>query len=362
MCWDFIDAKLDQHKYWDLQSFIVSPRLSWCNAILISARYQDDINLVLDNALAYNTSGSLFHRSATRLKRDSKNILADLEELRCAHQQPIVESNGEDHPGKDEAEEQESVQDSRLPPIGDLEPVMDILKLLLSSDTIKEDLNMELDDDPITSLFNYELAKVKPPPPEPPSEQQRPPPPPRSAKSKKGKPKRDRKAEAERREARLAAARAAAAEADMENAQNDGEGDEDEKMAPGSSSAFHVPRTRGGLAAAAAFEAEAHGAGSPSSSSADPSAPLDLGLTGEKPVSKGKKRPSIAPVVGQPSIPRVVSAVDNRDSFSMFNAGWILPPDQKRGGRPPASTAAQQSLPPPKKKQKIGMALFFIIT
>ena len=64
---------------------------------------------------------------------------------------------------------------------------------------------------------------------------------------------------------------------------------------------------------------------------------------------RGRHVPAERSSIPQTSIPQVVNDVDNRDSFSMFNAGWILPPDQKRGRRVPAERPA---LPPPRKSPR----------
>jgi NuA3 HAT complex component NTO1 len=253
------------------------------------------------------------------------------------------------------------------PPLGDFEPPLDVLDLLVSSDLIKEDLNMELDVDPVTTLLNYELARVKPAPTDAPTPPAAPP------RQRKKKGKKDKKSEAERikaskeaKERESAAARAAeldkedeeeaervrTATAAMIGDEENGELDDLEKERRRELYAsLDAPRTRGAMAAAAAFEAEAHGS-TPISGSSSISIPASAGPS-RPPDSTDKthwKRPSITSM-SQTSIPRVVNDVDNRDSFSMFNAGWILPPDQKRGGRVPADRPA---LPPPRKRQKTG--------
>ena len=115
-----------------------------------------------------------------------------------------------------------------------------------------------------------------------------------------------------------------------------------------SSSGFRIPRTRSAFAAAAAFEAEARGSSAPGDD-------IEVSTDSSK-ANRSRKRASVAPV-GQASVPRVVNDVDNRDSFHMFNAGWILPPDQKRGGR--ASAMDRSALPPPRKRPRTGELMFF---
>ena len=211
-----------------------------------------------------------------------------------------------------------------IPLLGDLEPPLEVLDLLDSSAAISTDLNLEIGDNPIISLFNFELAHVKPPPPSP-----------APPKSKKGG-KRDRKAEYERAKAKKEAAVAA------------GEKPLERPLFTDNTHDFGLPRTRRAAAAVAAFEAEAQVLFSPIdgefSDIDSPSAERD-----ER--SRSKKRLSITSIP-QAASPQVVNDVDNRGSFHMFNAGWILPPDQRRGGRAPVD---RQLLPPPKKRQRTGL-------
>ena len=201
---------------------------------------------------------------------------------------------------------------------------------------------MEVGSNPIVTLFNYELATWKPPPLEPEDIV-------RSRKDKT-KPKRDRKAEVERARANKVAAAAAAGidvwEAEEEEIERRKEQERELQVALDNSSGFRIPRTRSALAAAAAFEAEARGSSAPGDDIED--------LNKQ---NRPRKRASVAPV-GQTSVPRVVNDVDNRGSFHMFNAGWILPPDQKRGGR--ASAMDRSALPPPRKRQRTGELMLFL--
>ncbi|KAF9483021.1 hypothetical protein BDN70DRAFT_358633 [Pholiota conissans] len=354
MCWSYIDAKLDQHKYWDLQTF------------------RDDVELVIENALSYNTAGTVFHKTALRIKKEARNVLAELESLKYTHPNVVVKrAEGED-------------EEDNLPLIGDLEPPLDVLQLLISSDAIKSDLNMELDVDPITSLINYEFAKVKPPPlpspliPHPPARVRKP-----KVQKTKTRPKRDYKAELERarinREAREAAAAEALAALQMgilttpvqheekEHGQETGEGHEgkwesheqvdarearrrDREMQAmlDASAGFRAPRTRAAQAEAVHVEEETF-ITSLASGSAGPFPPSEPSAELGKTVQPLKKRASVAGPSTPSSIPRVVHDVDRRDSFNMFNAGWIFAPDQKRGGR---ITTERPPLPPPRKRQK----------
>ena len=292
----------------------------------------------------YNKPGTPFYKAANRIRNASKSILEELNSLSVVHPLPQaaagvpVDPAGGAGPSNDgdTAMDVEVVGDAQdasdpktvtfmIPLLGDLEPPLEILNLLDSSATISTDLNLEIGDNPIISLFNFELAQVKPPPPPSP----RPPP-----KSKRAK--RDRKAESERAKAKKEAAAAAGEKAPERPLFTDNTHD------------FGLPRTRRAAAVAAAFEAEAQGLFSPVdgefSDIESPSAERD-----ER--SWSKKRLSISSIP-QAASPQVVNDVDNRGSFHMFNAGWILPPDQRRGGRAPVD---RQLLPPPKKRQRTGL-------
>ena len=285
----------------------------------------------------YNKAGTQFHKDATRIQKESGPILNALQKSVTVHDLPSDsnvegEVKGETH-GLD-----------NLPPIGDLEPPLDVLELLTSSECFKDNLNMEVGNNPTVSLFNYEFATWKPPPMELEDIVR--------SRKEKTKPKRDRKAEVERARANKMAAAAGAGidvwEAEEEEIERRKEQERELQAALDSSSGFRIPRTRSALAAAAAFEAEARGSSVPGDDievSTDPSK-----------ANRSRKRASVAPV-GQTSVPRVVNDVDNRGSFHMFNAGWILPPDQKRGGR--ASALDRSALPPPRKRPRTGELMLF---
>ena len=269
--------------------------------------------------MLYNKPGSAFHRTAAKILQSAQPYFAELQRLATNH--PTPEDDKDLLKG-----------DWSAPPVGDLEPPMDVLELLLSSDAIKEDLNMELDEGPLMSLFDYTLARMKPQPPEALSPIK---PPPRSRKPKK----RDRKAEAERlrqRRAAEAAARAALEqEEQMANGMDGVSKDFDWQTALDTSPGFRAPRARGSFAHA---------------SDVDPH--TSSGSAFETPGDRARKKASIvSPVPG--SVPRVVD-IGRKDSFSLFNQGWILPEDHKRGGR---SDRISSTNPPPSKKQRFGQSL-----
>lgn len=204
--------------------------------------------------------------------------------------QPILEdlvSLRHQHPHADNAEV----------PIGDFEAPLEVLRALVSQEQIQDLVSVILETDPLSSLFGYELGRIKPPPPPPPP------------KPKPGKKKGTKVAKV------------------VEPGALD--------VAPG----FRAPRTRRALAAAAAFEAEAAG----SIVVDEQSEEADAGETTKKSI---KLR-----TTGQPEVPPMVEDVDSQGSFKLFDAGWILPTGQKRGGR---QAVDRQLLPPPKKRMRTG--------
>ncbi|KAG2103066.1 PHD-zinc-finger like domain-containing protein [Suillus discolor] len=282
MTWDAIDGKLDRHEYWDLEGF------------------KSDIELVLSNAILYNKPGTSFYKTAQRIQISSQPILQELNSLAYNHS-PLTPPDPSD-----------SFVLSQVS-IGDLEPLMETLQLLTSTQDIQDNTNLLLHTDPISSLFSFELPLVKPPPPPAPAPS---PPPPKSKVSKK---KRTPKT-----------------------------------VEPGpldTSPGFRAPRTRRARAAAAAFEAEAGFEPEPQST-AEP----ELGvIEGDQKVASEppKKRRRQSAMPGQAETPPMVTDVDSQGLFKMFDAGWILPSGQRRGGRQPVERAP---LPPKKKKIDRGMS------
>ncbi|KAG1739043.1 hypothetical protein EDB19DRAFT_871624 [Suillus lakei] len=281
MTWDAIDAKLDRHEYWDLEYF------------------KSDVELVLSNAILYNKPGTSFYKTAQRIQISSQPILQELTPLTYKHL-PLAPLDPSDS----------SVLSQTS--IGDLEPLMETLQLLTSTQDIQDNINLLLDADPISSLFNFELPRIKPPPPPPPAPS---PPPPLKFKVPKKK--------------RLL-----------------------KTTEPGpldTSPGFRAPRTRRALAAAAAFEAEA-GFEPEYQYTAEPelgATEVDQKVSAEPP--KKRRRQSAMP--GQAETPPMVTDVDSQGLFKMFDAGWILPTGHRRGGRQPVERAP---LPPKKKKMDRG--------
>jgi hypothetical protein len=242
--------------------------------------------------MLYNKSGTPFYKTAVRIQNAMRPIMEELAELsRCPA--PLHIPNGDKPPSSNLADK---------PQIGDLEPTLHVLNLLVSLDTIQDELDLSVEHDPLASLLNFEMPKFKPrlvqAQPASPDVKQ--------VKTKIKNVKHERKAK------RVANADAL-------------------DSAPG----FRAPRTRRAIAEAAKIETKAI-----------------------KPSKKGikSKRPTTI-LLGQLEVP-MVNDVDNHQSFKMFDAGWILPPDQKRGGR---QSLDRSTLPPPRKRIKTGLYSLLIL-
>ncbi|KAL7280296.1 hypothetical protein ACG7TL_005210 [Trametes sanguinea] len=283
MCWDIIDQRLDSHEYLDL------------------AEFKRDVELVVTNAMTYNQANTPFYRTALRIQSNLPNIFSDLDRSLSMPQPPKLES------AENEAAQlfiPTLPQSFTRPELGDLEPPLNMLEMLVSEELIRQDTNVVMMSTPIESLLNYELPNIRPPAP--------PPPPPKSKakpKEKPKKPKMDRKAALERkRQERLSAL--------------------------DSSPGFRAPRTRAAMAAAVAFEAEASGDAPTTAADAQAESSSAAGAredgrnvsSAERPPKKPRKSAVQPPL----DVPLTVEEVDNRKSFAMFERGWILPPDHKR--------------------------------
>ena len=250
--------------------------------------------------MTYNAKATAFYKAAERIQNTANTILSDLEEkLIQRHTEvehdPILEDS---NPTSSKAE----------PILGNLEPPLSLLNLLSLEDTVKDDTDLILSAPPLNSLFNYEFPVFKPPPPPPPP--------------KPRKPTRAEILKAKRRERQ--------AELDA---------------GPG----FREPRTRHARAQAAAFEAEVGSSTSAPAAIADTPPPDQT--EGDSEGSKKRKKPK-AVLPGQSEEVPMVEDVGDQDSFKMFNAGWVLPPERRRGNRPPIE---KRPVPPPRKRQRSGM-------
>ncbi len=120
--------------------------------MLICITFQDDMYLVVENALTYNKPDTVFYRAALRIQNEARIILADLEHLRNNNVDVAMKKTKMGTPCSAISNPPWIFYGSSCHPTA-----------------IKDDLNMELDVEPASSLFSYEFAKVKPPPPYEPS-------------------------------------------------------------------------------------------------------------------------------------------------------------------------------------------------
>lgn len=254
------------------------------------------------------------------------------------------------------------------PIIGDLEPPLENVELLMDADVISAGLDIILDDDPLSSLFQYSLPRLKPPPPPPPPP---PPKPPKAPKVKRGRKPGDQRKKKQ-----------AVTDGDVVTPLMDGD-----VQQPDSQEEAHVdldtapdpwmPRTRRATAAAAAAAAvepevdvvpspkeEVYIAPVPSTSGpakrgrprkhpiivapepepeedvdliivVDEPAINDLEEAGDREVKKHSRKKRVTSFPDPTDMLPMVEHVDNQQSFKMFNKGWILTPNTRRGGRRP---------------------------
>lgn len=261
--------------------------------------------------MLYNKPGTAYHKTAQKVLGAAEPIMAELDRLMA---RPLANVNVADE-ARDQDDMNEDDDDPPpsppRPPVGDLEPSVELLDLLLSEDAIKDDVNFVLNKPPLNALFSYELAKEKPPPPEP--------------EPKPPKPKLNRRVLLERkRQARLNASPGFRALRSRR-------------------SAASLAQSEGDVPEAPAEEPEPEAG--PSNQAAEPDSSQE---TTETP-SKARRKKHVIAEPGKLAA-EMVEEVDNQQSFKMFNKGWILPPDQVRGGR--QRPAPQPT--PPKKKGKGG--------
>ncbi|KAG6840128.1 hypothetical protein C0991_008687, partial [Blastosporella zonata] len=306
MCWVTIEERLNKHEYWDVQAF------------------KDDIDLVLNNAMKYNGAGTAFHKAALRFQNAAAPILEDLRQR--------VNPTGSTY---DDA-------------VGDIEPPLELLELLLSTEVLQDEMDLILEDTPLASMFSYALPKIKPPPKTPtPS-----PPAPKSQKSKSKSKSKSKKRRADalgedvapvqytiKRRTRASAAAFDYPEEEQEQEQEPIEEDVADEPMDETAEGIEEP---------------------PDVSMHEETTQIDEppSVEEEQPIQEEAPLVSIstAPAKRGPRQSRndlpLVNDVDNRQSFKMFNDGWILPPEQKRGGRVSMNRQAAVPAKPPTRPRK----------
>ncbi|KAG6889771.1 hypothetical protein C0995_014698 [Termitomyces sp. Mi166 len=290
MCWVMIEAKLDKHEYWDMDAF------------------KRDIDLVVDNAILYNKPGTPFHKAALRIQNAVPPIL--------------IEARQPDNPTNDnDADPANS--------LGDLEPSLELLELLLSPESIQDDMDLVLDDIPLASLFSFALPKLKPSPPPPP-------PPPKALK------KRSRRSKKKPTDVVDDAALVVLADAAITGVE----------VADSSSP---VVSTEVPVEEPCTTEPTEQRAGGTEEPLERPTEELvEETRASAVAVSTGPAKRERAPRQSRSkkeALP-LVDDVNNHQSFTMFNEGWILPPEQKRGGRVSVDRQSAVVTPRPRKRMR----------
>ncbi|TRM58204.1 hypothetical protein BD626DRAFT_188366 [Schizophyllum amplum] len=390
MSWSVIEDSLNQHQYWDADVF------------------KADIELVLNNALLYNKSATPFYKAAQRIRAQLDDIWQELH-IALGRAPPEDAQPEGDNDAKKDATTTAAAEDAKLTPptsppsgntVGDLEPALWALSLLVSRDEVQPISTYLIEDDPLGALFSYDVGKPAPPPPRSPTPPRPPTPPPPPSRAPTKKSKKGGKTEAEReafnnkRRQQRAEEREARERELMEEAEKQAKWEEEmeqearerrSRSAADSASSTprvplaapirpHVrtarapvtavysidaPRTRRAMAQEASFLSEAMGSETPGagSSKARPVSTSTKGRTAkERPISSErprKRRRTSTPTeevvpYEAPSMPAFTADVGKKESFTFFNVGWTLPEGSKRGNRKPV-----ERLPPPPPKKRV---------
>lgn len=286
----------------------------------------------MNNAILYNRQGTPFHKAALRMQNAIPPIMEELRQFENLTNYSETDSTNT---------------------IGDLEPPLEILELLLSPESIQSDMDLLLDDTPLASLFSYALPKLKPPPPPP-----RPPtpPPPRQSKKRGRKP---RKKSGD------------IADDDAINSFVDVMGvDAVEDLSTlVVSTGDHVD----GSPAVEPTEQRDGGTDEPSGMSRQESTqrPPEELVEHSLPPSASEVSISANPSKRErasrqsrsknDALP-LVDGINNHQSFKMFNEGWILPPEQKRGGRVSVDRQNVAVTSRPRKRMRTGTMFSFVFS
>ena len=301
---------------------------------------------MIDNAIKYNKYDTQFYKVATRLRAMSKVVLPQLNDVIVPpHLQGPAPSFEVDQEEVDPSA-QYAEASNRL---GDLEPPLRNIELLFSNEAIRDHEDMEFllgDRDPISALLVYELGEPKQTGPSPPPSPSSPPPPlpstqpsvPAPAPAKKDKTKGQNKKKG---------VKDAAVPMDVEQLMGlDSapgfravvpmvqEEESEERVSGPSVDPVHAGTEEGYLNTGPVAEYKGKKAKGKSKVNAAPApTPIQISVTGSS---------------GPEHEPHSIETIDKQQSFKMFNEGWILPPDQKRGGR---VRVERPPLPPSKKKK-----------
>jgi len=273
------------------------------------------VDLVIENAMRYNKPGTPYYKAAQRIKSNSATALAELNNLRTSAPSELISDNGmvASHPRYD------------ISAIGDLEPPWALLDLLVSPD-MADELSIVLHSNPLQFLLAYELPEAKPPPP-----------PPLQPAPHLRKNKRERKAEVVKRRTEQRAAlvpqlaSSAQADSEMVDASFDSH-----TYIPTHSPAEDVDKDP-----------------VPAMITATTVASPGLGDRPEAEQILGKRKRA-KPAHSHPSTDAdVLTDINPKASFALFDRGWILDPGVRRGGR------ARTDRPPPPLMKKRSKGVYF---
>ena len=254
--------------------------------------------------MRYNKPGTPYYKAAQRIKSNSATLLAELDNLKT---RAPLEFDGHDEYIK-------NFLQRNISPIGDLEPPLAVVDLLTSLD-VTHDLGIVLKSNPLQSLLAYELPEAKPAPltSAPPTPQFR-------------KTKRERKAELVRRRAEVRAATATArldVEANLE------------QVGP--------PLTHHRMT-----EEVSNTGAAPTTATEVVLANIDPNASDTEQVLGKRKRTKHTPSLPGPDA-EVLTDINPKASFALFDKGWILDPAVRRNKRSPVVQLPQ---PLAKKRTK----------
>lgn len=245
--------------------------------------------------MRYNKPGTPYYKAAQRIQSNSATVLAELSDLRTSAPSELLTHN-------------ETIANGLVQPsvstMGDLEPPLDLLNLLVTPD-IADEISIVFRTDPLQFLLAYELPEFKPRPMAPVQP---------TASYRKTKRERKAKSGKKRAEQHVVAPVALATEADSE-------------MAMFGSSAFNSTRFH----AMSAAVAETDPATTPTAAMAFASPGLEVTSETEQVLGK-RKRTKPAPLHPGAEA-EVLTDINPKDSFALFDRGWILDPGVRRGGR-----------------------------
>jgi hypothetical protein len=265
-----------------------------CKCPHLHQSIQADVALVTENAMRYNKPGTPYYKAAQRIQSNSTSVLAELGKLRTSAPSELLAHS--------ETSVNSLVQPS-VSAMGDLEPPLDLLDLLVSPD-IADELNVVFRTDPLQFLLAYELPEFKPRPMAPVQP---------IASSRKTK--RERKAKSGKKRAEhIVASVALATEADSE-------------MTMFVSPAPNSTRFQAKPAAVA----ETDPGTSPTAAMTSASPGLEVNSETEQVLGKRKRTKPVPLHPGTDA--EVLTDINPKASFALFDKGWILDPGVRRGGR-----------------------------